>query len=104
MTRNASFSRRTFLRNTAAATAATLAAPTIIPSGLFAASGKPPPSERLTVGFIGCGKMANDYHLATLLGFADVQALAVCEVDKSRREAAKARVEKAYSKNTDYKG
>src|SRR5262249_6433169 len=62
------------------------------------------PSERITVGFIGVGKMANDYHLSTLLDFKDVQALAVCDVDKTRREHAKQRVEKAYSKDSSYKG
>jgi predicted dehydrogenase len=66
--------------------------------------GKAAPSERITVGFIGCGKMANDYHLSTLLTFSDVQALAVCEVDRNRREHAKQRVEKAYAGNGSYKG
>ena len=41
--------------------------------------------------------MANDYHLPTLLGFSDVQALAVCDVDSTRRKHAKKRVEDAYS-------
>ncbi len=59
--------------------------------------GRVPPSDRITVGFIGCGKMANDYHLPTLLGFKDVQALAVCEVDTNRRNHAKKRVEDAYA-------
>jgi hypothetical protein len=48
--------------------------------------------------------MSNDYHLSTLLGFGDVQAVAVCEVDKTRRDAAKHRVEKAYEGKTEYKG
>ena len=93
--------RRQFLKG--AATAA-LAMPTIVPRTVFGAEGKTPPSERVTVGFIGCGKMANDYHLSTLLKFGDVQALAVCEVDKTRRAHAKKRVEDAYSKDTTYKG
>jgi predicted dehydrogenase len=48
--------------------------------------------------------MANDYHLSELLRFADVQALAVCDVDTNRREHARKRVEDAYSKDTAYKG
>jgi predicted dehydrogenase len=48
--------------------------------------------------------MANDYHLPELLGFGDVQAVAVCEVDEKRREHAKRRVEKAYGQKTDSKG
>jgi predicted dehydrogenase len=92
--------RRQFLKVAAAA----VAAPVIVPSSVFGADGKAPPSERITVGFIGCGKMANDYHLPELLRFGDVQAVAVCEVDATRREHAKQRVEQAYSKKTDYKG
>ena len=48
--------------------------------------------------------MANDYHLSTLLTFGDVQALAVCEVDKNRRLHAKQRVEQAYGGKTAAKG
>ena len=77
--------------------------PTIVPATVFGGQDKPPPSERITVGFIGCGKMANDYHLSSLLKFGDVQAVAVCEVDKNRREAAKLRVDKAYEGKTEYK-
>lgn len=78
--------------------------PTIVPGSVFGTEAKAPPSERLTVGFIGCGKMANEYHLPELLGFGDVQALAVCEVDPNRRAHARKRVEKAYSEKKDYKG
>ena len=78
--------------------------PTIVPRSVFGTAAKAPPSERITVGFIGCGKMANDYHLPELLGFGDVQALAVCEVDPKRRAHAQKRVEKAYSAKKDYKG
>ena len=93
--------RRQFVGGVAAGS---FAFPTIVPSTVFGTEAKAPPSERITVGFIGCGKMANDYHLPELLGFGDVQALAVCEVDAKRREHAKKRVEKAYSGKTDYKG
>jgi len=88
----------------AGAAAAVVGSPMIVPRSAFGNADQPPPSDRVTVGFIGCGKMANDYHLSTLLRFPDVQALAVCEVDKTRREHAKKRVEDAYSKNGDYKG
>jgi predicted dehydrogenase len=84
--------------------AGAIAMPTIVPAGVFGREFRPPPSERITIGFIGCGKMANDYHLPELLKFGDVQVLAVCEVDQKRREHAKKRVEKAYSEKTDYKG
>ncbi|HEX8203919.1 MAG TPA: Gfo/Idh/MocA family oxidoreductase [Isosphaeraceae bacterium] len=92
--------RRRFL----GAAAGSLAFPTIVPSTVFGTHEKAAPSERITIGFIGCGKMANDYHLSQLLGFGDVQALAVCEVDRTRREHARRRVEEAYQGKTPYQG
>ena len=91
------FTRRHFLGGLAASS---IAMPAIVPSSVLGRDDKAPPSERITVGFIGCGKMANDYHLHELLRFGDVQALAVCEVDRTRREHAKKRVEKAYEGKT----
>ena len=93
--------RRKFVEGAALAV---VGAPVIVPRSAFGAETQAAPSERITVGFIGCGTMANDYHLSTLLRFGDVQALAVCEVDKTRRQHAKKRVEDAYSKNAEYKG
>src|SRR5256885_17140812 len=93
-------SRRQFLK--VAATA--VAAPMIVASPVFGADGKAPPGERITVGFIGCGKMANDYHLPELLRFGDVQAVAVGEGDAPGAERAKNRAGQAYSKNGGYKG
>src|SRR5881396_1917645 len=100
MNRPAKPSRRQFVK----AASAALAAPIVVPASVFGADGAAAPSERITVGFIGCGKMANDYHLPELLRFGDVQAVAVCEVDATRREHAKSRVDQAYSKKADYKG
>ncbi|MDA0813290.1 MAG: Gfo/Idh/MocA family oxidoreductase [Verrucomicrobia bacterium] len=93
--------RRQFLKTIGAGA---VAYPNIVPNAVFGQEGKTAPSERITLGFIGCGKMANDYHLSTLLGFGDVQALAVCDVDKNRREHARRRVEQAYSERKDWKG
>jgi predicted dehydrogenase len=76
--------------------AATVAFPAIVPSSVLGRNGQTPPSERLAVGVIGCGKMANDYHLTELLKFDDVQVAAVCEVDRNRREHARKRVATAY--------
>jgi predicted dehydrogenase len=87
-------SRRRFIGQAALA-----AAPMIIPRSALGGRGYTAPSERITVGFIGVGKMANDFHLPTLLSFAGVQALAVCDVDTNRRKHAKKRLEDAYSKD-----
>ncbi len=96
--RKRTLTRRQFVQG---AVVAAVAAPAIVPSSVF---GEDPPSERLTVGFIGCGKMAGGYHLSTLLRQSDVQALAVCEVDKTRREHAQRRVEGTYGGEKTYKG
>jgi predicted dehydrogenase len=100
MRRTGNVTRRHFL---GAAAVGSFAFPTVVPGSAFGTQEKAPPGERITVGFIGCGKMANDYHLKELLGFGDVQAVAVCDVDRTRREHAKRRVEKAYGDRTDFK-
>lgn len=87
--------RRQFL--TGAAALATV--PMVVPASALGRSGQKAPSERITIGFIGCGKMAHDFHLPTLLGFSDVQALAVCDVDSTRRADAKRIVEERYAKD-----
>ncbi len=99
--RHLSLSRRQFLKS---ASAALVAAPAIAPATALGFGGRAAASERITVGFIGAGKMANDYHLPELLKQPDVQALAVCDVDKTRREHARKRVEKAYAKEAGYRG
>jgi predicted dehydrogenase len=88
-------SRRTFLQG---AGAALVAAPMIVPSSALGRGGRKAPGDRITVGFIGCGKMAFDFHLPTLLGFKDVQALAVCDVDTTRRTRAKQLVIDTYTR------
>jgi predicted dehydrogenase len=92
-------SRRTFLKSSAAM------APAIVSASALGSSTGTRPSDRINVAMIGCGKMANDYHLPQLLAQSDVQLVAVCEVDQKRREHAKSRVEAKYSSGkTDYTG
>lgn len=83
----------------AASAEAHAAGPMPAPASALGRSGHAAPGDRITLGFIGCGKMANDYHLPTLLGFADIQALAVCDVDPNRRAHARQRVQEAYAKD-----
>ncbi len=90
---NHRMTRRGFLQGSAAAL---VTAPMFVPRSALGGTNYVAPSERITVGFIGCGKMAFDFHLPTLLGFSDVQALAVCDVDSTRRNRAKKRVELVY--------
>jgi predicted dehydrogenase len=95
--------RRHFVQGTAAA----LALPILTPAPSRAADPKPaPPSERITLGFIGVGTM-NRHHLNHFLGAGDVQVLAVCDVDSHRRDNARETVEKRYAdrkKSGQYKG
>ena len=81
-----------------------MAAPLVVPGTVFGDDQRAAPGDRLTVAFIGTGKMAHNYHLKTLLGYADVQAVAVCDVDTTRREHAKKTVEDRYGKDRPYRG
>jgi predicted dehydrogenase len=82
-------SRRAFLK-----AAAITSAPFILPSGLRAADTAP--SKKITMGFIGMGKQ-NAYLMPAFLGHDDkTQVLAVCDVDTTRRTAAKERVDSFY--------
>ncbi len=85
--------RRAFLK----AAAATAAAPFVLPSRIWAAQTKP--NDRITMGFIGMGIQSRG-----LLGnflHQDVQVLAVCDVDTTRRNHALATVEKFYTEHPD---
>jgi predicted dehydrogenase len=85
--------RRDFLK-TASAIAAS--APFILPSRIWGAD--VPPSERLTIGFIGLGTQGRGL-LHNFL-WQPTRVLAVCDVDTTRRTDAKQIVDKFYS-NSD---
>ena len=95
-------SRRDFLR-TSAAVGAGFALPTIVPASVF---GVAAPSERITVGCIGVGRMGNG-DLGEALGLPQVQVVAVCDLDAKRAQLARKRVESTYAKRSpagEYKG
>ena len=82
--------RRNFLKG------ATLAsAPFILPSHVWAAEVKP--NDRPGMGFIGMGKQSRGL-LSNFL-YQDVQVLAVCDADATRREDAQKKVDDFYAKN-----
>jgi predicted dehydrogenase len=87
----APFSRRTFLQKSGLAATA-FALPAILPSRLF---GQNAPSNKLGVGFIGVGNIAQG-HMDTLLGFDDVRILAVSDVDRAHRDAAVQKINTGY--------
>jgi predicted dehydrogenase len=84
--------RRRFL----GAAATSLAAPWIATT---ARGNAPPPSERITMGLIGAGSMGG----ANLNGFLnkpEVQVLAVCDPDRSRRLSTRDRVNAFYAEKS----
>jgi predicted dehydrogenase len=88
-------SRRTFLKNVGAAAMAPLAF-RIIPASALGADGATPPSNRIALGLIGVG-MVGQGHLRGFLHEAEAQVVAVCDVDRWRRENAQATTEQAYA-------
>ncbi len=89
-------SRRTFLKQVATTT---FAAPFILPSHVWAA--ETAPSRKLTMGFIGVGKQSRGL-LGGFLGM-DTRVVAVCDVDTTRRENAKKRVDDYYAARPELK-
>jgi hypothetical protein len=97
--------RRHFLRQTTAALAAAFAAPAIIPASALGRGGAMPPSERITMGFIGIGGQGSGHLLGGAwtyvaggyAGRKDVQVLAVCDVWRARRENAAMKVNDHYA-------
>ncbi len=89
--------RRDVLRQAAAGAA--LAAPWFVPATALGRDGKAAPSERVTLGVIGIGPRCT-YDLQAILKLPDVQCVAICDVQASRREAGKKLVDGHY-KTTD---
>src|SRR5256886_14006372 len=101
--------RRQFLRQTATAIGAALAAPSIVPASVLGRNGTLSPSERITMGFIGVGTQGGGHLLGGAwtyvaggyAGRKDVQVLAVCDVWRERRERACQRVNDHYAETYD---
>lgn len=87
-------SRRNFLRNLSVSAAV---APFVIPTQAWSA--QTPPNGKLTMGFIGMGKQAQGL-LNNFIKRSDTHVVAVCDVDTTRRNDAKKRVDTFY-KNSD---
>lgn len=87
--------RRTFLRRTAAFSGA-VGLPWISSSSVHGSAGNIAASERLGVGLIGKGIMGSG-HLRRLVGDPAVELLAVCDVDRVRREDGKRLAEETYA-------
>ena len=86
--------RRDLLKHSIAA----FAFPTIVPPHVLGRSGVAP-GEKITLGVIGIGPRCT-YDLRSMLTLDDVQCVAICDVQASRREAGKKLVDSHY-KNKD---
>ena len=73
-----------------------------LPSVVSAASRRPAPSERITMGFIGVGSQGRG-NMNGFLGRDRVQVVAVCDVDEAHLAVAKTAVDNRYG-NTDCVG
>jgi len=89
--------RRLFLKNSLAATAGAFVLPTIVPSSVF---GNNPPSDKINIGQIGCGRIARDHNLPEILKLDNARVIAVCDLDKNRLVEGREQVEAFYSKKT----
>ena len=84
--------RRRFLKR-GAMTAGALALPSWIPASALGRGGAVAPSERIVMGGIGLGGRGS-YDLGSMLAEPAVHWVAVCDVLKSRRDAAKHTVDR----------
>ncbi|MHC4198795.1 MAG: Gfo/Idh/MocA family protein, partial [Planctomycetota bacterium] len=90
--------RRTFLKGAATAAGAAVALPAIVPSRVLGAES---PSNTIVMGAIGQGGRGR-YDMGAFLGNGDVRMVAVCDVQKKRRQDAKNNVDRKY-RNKDCK-
>ncbi len=95
MKTNHPLSRRHFLATALAAGAA----PFILPSGVWAA--QTPKNSIINLGFVGMGTQ-NRGLMRGFIGRQEVRVLAVCDVDRTRREDAKNTVDTFYKEHKDF--
>lgn len=76
-------SRRRFLK-----TGAALAAPFFVPASFLGREGEAAPSERFTLGVIGCGGRGTG-DMNDFLGFKEVEVIATCDPVRAHRERAR---------------
>lgn len=91
---NSALTRRRFLARAVKA-GALVALPYYIPASALGRGGAVAPSERIVMGGIGLGGRGS-YDLGWMLSEKDVQWVAVCDVLKGRRDAAKNMVDAKY--------
>lgn len=94
--------RRDFLRKAGALSVGLGMFPAIVPSSALGRSGQTAPSDRLKTVLIGAGGMGRGL-LNGFLNQPDIQAIAVCDVDRNHIDSASNMVNSRYE-NTDCRG
>jgi predicted dehydrogenase len=97
-------SRRLFLKASATAVLAAgcnngkrNGGPTTVPAAAVGGGKEIPPSDRLTVGFIGIGNMGTNHLTNFFLNAKEVQLVAMCDVREEVRNRACQKVEERYA-------
>jgi myo-inositol 2-dehydrogenase / D-chiro-inositol 1-dehydrogenase len=80
--------RRSFLGKASTALTLSLASPTVISSTALARPGIPGANDRITIGFIGCGRQMIGKNIPLFMRTPGVEPLAVCDVDSWRVKQA----------------
>jgi hypothetical protein len=83
------------LKSALATAGAACAFPAVVPASALGRDGAVAPSNRLVMGLIGCGGRGFS-DLGWLLHEDDVQFVAVCDVQRAKRDRAKASVDQKY--------
>jgi len=105
MLQNKNINRRQFLKKAAGVTVAAVSFPYVVPSSAVGKAGNVPPSNRITLGFVGTGKQGK-YLIRSFLNSPGTQVLAGCDVDRLKLESGQKIVEEHYTEKSGitYKG
>lgn len=93
--------RRIFLKNTLASYAGAIAVPIIVPSSVIS---KNPPSDKINIGQIGCGRIGQTLDLPAVLKFDIARVIACSDLDSNRMLDGKKLIESFYEKKTGKSG
>ncbi len=85
-------SRRNYIKKSTIAAGA-IAVPTIVPASVF---GKDAPSEKITIGQIGFGRIAKGHDLPDTMQYDDARVVAVADCDLKRAQDGKKYIENWY--------
>ncbi|MEZ4830257.1 MAG: Gfo/Idh/MocA family oxidoreductase [Bacteroidia bacterium] len=93
-------SRREYIKTTAAGAIGALFFPSIVPSSVF---GKNAPSNKIQIGQIGFGRIAQGHDLPDTIRYDQCRIIAVADLDKKRKEDGKKWIESWYEKSKGQK-